>query len=88
MGALTDLVFFGGFSVFAWIGAAHQDSRKVVDVPGYAAFKDGPLLCPLPRLWIKAAFECRRARVGVIVLALLVYSTSCARITQLGSAVR
>jgi uncharacterized membrane protein len=45
-GTLTDLIFFGGFSVFSWIGAAHQDTRKVIDVPGYAAFKDQTSFIP------------------------------------------
>jgi len=38
-GSLGDLIFFGGFAAFAWIGAWHQDQRKVVEVPGYAEFK-------------------------------------------------
>jgi len=35
-GNLGDLLFFGGFPVFSWVGARHQDSRKLRDVPGYA----------------------------------------------------
>jgi len=34
-GTLGDVLFFGGFPLFAWIGARHQDSRKVLTVPGY-----------------------------------------------------
>ncbi len=34
-GSLGDVLFFGGFPLFAWIGARHQDSRKVRTVPGY-----------------------------------------------------
>jgi uncharacterized membrane protein len=36
-GSLADVIFFGGFTLFAWIGARHQDARKVREVPGYAA---------------------------------------------------
>jgi uncharacterized membrane protein len=36
-GNLVDVVFFGGFAIFAWIGARHQDTRKIREVPGYAA---------------------------------------------------
>jgi uncharacterized membrane protein len=34
-GSLGDVLFFGGFPVFTWIGAVHQDSRKARTVPGY-----------------------------------------------------
>jgi uncharacterized membrane protein len=34
-GHLGDVLFFGGFPLFAWAGAAHQDGRKVHEVPGY-----------------------------------------------------
>lgn len=38
-GAAADLAFFGGFPLFAVIGARHQDHRKMVDGPhGYASF--------------------------------------------------
>ncbi|MBM4334356.1 MAG: hypothetical protein FJ108_00395 [Deltaproteobacteria bacterium] len=38
-GSSADLAFFGGFAVFALIGAAHQDQRKlVVGPPGYRDF--------------------------------------------------
>jgi len=36
-GTLGDLGFFGGFPLFAWLGAAHQDGRKSRDLPGYGA---------------------------------------------------
>lgn len=45
-GYLTDIAFFGGFAVFSWVGAEHQDSRKVVDIPGYAAFKQATSFVP------------------------------------------
>lgn len=35
-GSLGDVLFFGGFPVFAWIGARHQDARKLREIPDYA----------------------------------------------------
>jgi uncharacterized membrane protein len=37
-GALGDVVFFGGFPLYGWIGARHQDARLARQRPGYAAF--------------------------------------------------
>ena len=34
-GSLGDVVFFGGFPVFGWIGGRHQDERKTRQVAGY-----------------------------------------------------
>ncbi len=34
-GCLGDVLFFGGFPLFAWLGARNQDARKVHEVPGY-----------------------------------------------------
>jgi uncharacterized membrane protein len=34
-GSLGDMLFFGGFPLYAWIGGRHQDSRKMQTVPGY-----------------------------------------------------
>ncbi len=34
-GTLGDVLFFGGFPLYAWIGGRHQDSRKARTVPGY-----------------------------------------------------
>ena len=45
-GFLVDLIFFGGFAVFAWLGAWHQDRRKVVEVPGYAEMKAATSFIP------------------------------------------
>jgi uncharacterized membrane protein len=36
-GTLGDVLFFAGFPIFAWIGARHQDARKLREVPGYDA---------------------------------------------------
>jgi uncharacterized membrane protein len=34
-GSLADVVFFGGFPLYTWIGARHQDRRLARDRPGY-----------------------------------------------------
>jgi len=34
-GHLGDVVFFGGFPLFVWLGARHQDARLSRDRPGY-----------------------------------------------------
>lgn len=34
-GNLADVVFFGGFPLYTWIGARHQDERLARDRPGY-----------------------------------------------------
>jgi uncharacterized membrane protein len=34
-GTLGDVVFFGGFPLFVWLGARHQDARLSRDRPGY-----------------------------------------------------
>lgn len=36
-GNLVDVVFFGGFPLFVWIGTRHQDARLTRDRPGYGA---------------------------------------------------
>jgi uncharacterized membrane protein len=40
-GSTADVAFFGGFALFALVGAAHQDQRKLATGPaGYRAFYD------------------------------------------------
>ena len=34
-GALGDVLFFGGFPLFAWIGSRHQDERLARNKAGY-----------------------------------------------------
>ena len=34
-GAVGDVLFFGGFPLFVWIGSRHQDARLARDRPGY-----------------------------------------------------
>ncbi|MCZ7620754.1 MAG: NnrU family protein [Myxococcota bacterium] len=35
-GFATDVAFWAGFPLFAWLGCAHQDARKALEQPGYA----------------------------------------------------
>jgi uncharacterized membrane protein len=73
-GSLTDLVFFGGLSVFSWIGAAHQDSRKIADVPGYAEFAAATSFVPFAAIMKKKQpLPLHELSWGVIVLALLLF---------------
>lgn len=74
IGALGDLVFFGGFVVFAWAGARHQDRRKSRDMPGYAAFQAATSFVPFAAIVAKKQpFPGRELRWGMIVLALIVF---------------
>lgn len=45
-GHLGDVVFFGGFPLWVWIGARHQDARLARDRPGYEAFARETSLVP------------------------------------------
>ena len=73
-GYLSDLMFFGGFVVFAWIGASHQDSRKVVDVPGYAEFKNETSFVPFGAMCSgKQRLDLRELRWPIVLLALVIF---------------
>jgi uncharacterized membrane protein len=73
-GSLADLVFFGGLSVFAWIGAAHQDSRKIVTVPGYAEFTAATSFVPFAAIMKKKQpLPLHELSLGVVALALLLF---------------
>jgi uncharacterized membrane protein len=46
-GSATDVAFFGGFVVFAVVGARHQDERKLaLDAPGFRAFHEATPFLP------------------------------------------
>ena len=45
-GSTADVAFFGGFPVFALIGAAHQDRRKLATDPKFRAFYDATPFLP------------------------------------------
>jgi uncharacterized membrane protein len=71
---LGDLIFFGGFAVFARVGAWHQDSRKVIDIPGYAEFKEATSFLPFAAIITKKqSFPHGELRWGVIFIALIVF---------------
>ena len=73
-GYLSDLVFFGGFSVFAWIGAKHQDSRKSVDIPGYAEFVSTTSFVPFGAVFNGAQrLNFGELRWSIVLLALLIF---------------
>jgi uncharacterized membrane protein len=73
-GTITDLIFFGGFIVFSWIGAAHQDSRKVIDVPGYAAFKDQTSFIPFAAILDRRQpLNVGELRWTVVLVALVIF---------------
>lgn len=73
-GTIGDLIFFGGFFVFARLGAWHQDTRKVVEVPGYAEFKAATSFIPFAAILSgKQPFPRGELRWGVILLAVVVF---------------
>lgn len=73
-GYLSDILFFGGFSVFAWIGANHQDSRKVVDVPGYAEFKNATSFLPFGAMLNgKQQLNLQEIRWPIVLLAIIIF---------------
>jgi uncharacterized membrane protein len=73
-GYLSDLVFFGGFFAFAWIGAAHQDSRKVIDIPGYAEFKDATSFIPFGSMLNgRQKLDLRELRWPIVLIALIIF---------------
>jgi uncharacterized membrane protein len=73
-GTLSDLIFFGGFAVFSWIGAWHQDTRKSVDIPGYVAFKDATSFLPFAAiLRAKQPLKLDELRWQITLLALILF---------------
>jgi len=73
-GAFGDLIFFGGFTVFSWIGAWHQDTRKVVEIPGYAEFKEATSFIPFAAILNrKQPLNLYELRWAILVLALVVF---------------
>jgi len=73
-GSLSDLIFFGGFSVFSWIGAWHQDTRKIVDIPGYAEFKDATSFLPFAAIMrAKQPLSLSELRWPITLLALILF---------------
>ena len=74
-GSTADVAFFGGFPLFALVGAAHQDRRKLVTEPKFRRFYEetrflpftgGPVLRGLRELLPAAA-------VGIVLTAIVRY---------------
>jgi uncharacterized membrane protein len=73
-GSLSDLIFFGGFSVFSSIGAWHQDTRKMVDIPGYVEFKDATSFLPFAAIMrAKQPLGLSELRWPITLLALILF---------------
>jgi uncharacterized membrane protein len=45
----TELAFFAGFPLFVWIGARHQDQRKLASMPDYKRFYEATPFVPFSR---------------------------------------
>ncbi|HKA55081.1 MAG TPA: NnrU family protein [Candidatus Binatia bacterium] len=73
-GSLSDLIFFGGFAVFSWLGARHQDTRKVAAIPGYAEFQDATSFLPFAAVMQgKQPLSLGELRWQVTLLALVLF---------------
>ena len=73
-GALTDIVFFGGFVIYSWLGARHQDERKSADLPGYAEFRMSTSFIPFGAIISRQQpFPSGELRWGVIIIGLIVF---------------
>lgn len=73
-GYLSDLIFFGGFAVFAWLGARHQDLRKVIDVPGYVEFHNTTSFLPFAAILNgQQQLNLRELRWPIVLLALIIF---------------
>ena len=45
----TELAFFAGFPLFVWIGAQHQDQRKLATNPDFKRFYEATPFLPFSR---------------------------------------
>ena len=73
-GALSDIVFFGGFVVYSWLGARHQDQRKTAELPGYAEFRLSTSFLPFGAIISqRQPFPRGELRWGAIILGVVVF---------------
>ena len=73
-GALSDIVFFGGFVVYSWLGARHQDQRKTAELPGYAEFRLSTSFLPFGAIiGQRQPFPLGELRWGVVILGVMVF---------------
>ncbi len=74
VGSLGDVAFFGGFVVFSWLGARHQDARKAVEVPGYAEFQAATSFIPFVAIVNKKQpFPGRELPWGIMLIAFILF---------------
>jgi len=67
-GFASDVAFFAGFPLFAWIGCAHQDRRKRAIQAGYPAWCDATPFLPFAGRW--ALRGVRELSPAVVVLGI------------------
>lgn len=73
-GTLADLMFFGGFAVFAWLGARYQDERKGAEISGYAEFQTATSFMPFEAILNRRqSFPTGELRWGVIIIGLVIF---------------
>ena len=73
-GALSDIVFFGGFAVYSWLGAWHQDQRKTAELPGYTEFWLSTSFLPFGAIVSqRQPFPRGELRWGAIILGVVVF---------------
>ena len=73
-GALSDLVFFGGFVVYSWLGAWRQDQRKTAELPGYTEFRLSTSFLPFGAIVSqRQPFPLGELRWGAIILGVVVF---------------
>ena len=73
-GALSDLVFFGGFVAYSWLGAWHQDKRKAADIPGYAEFRMSTSFVPFGAIVSRQQpFPAGELRWGALLIGAIVF---------------
>ena len=73
-GALSDIVFFGGFVVLSWLGAWRQDQRKTDELPGYTEFRLSTSFLPFGAIVSqRQPFPRGELRWGAIILGVVVF---------------
>ena len=73
-GVLSDIVFFGGFVVYSWLGARRQDQRKTAELPGYTEFRLSTSFLPFGAIVSqRQPFPLGELRWGTIILGVVVF---------------
>jgi len=72
-GALGDVLFFGGFPLFAWIGGRHQDARKLRTVSGYDTLMATTSIVPFAAILAgKQRLVARELPIAALAIGLIV----------------